>query len=101
MITFDQTWSSAASTGGQAAVPNNGADASQWAMFARASTGAASTVAIQIAESTAGPWVTVASTLASTGTPAYLTFTGPLVGFIRAFSASTGATIRLVGVTDD
>ena len=100
MITFDYVWSSATSTGGQTAVLlDAGCDADSWRVFARSSTVTATTVAVQIAESTAGPWVSIASTSISTGVSIAMDFSGPLFGYVRAYSGSTGATIRLVGVS--
>ena len=98
MLVFDHTWSSAATTGGQTPVVMNGQDANSWRVFARASTGSVTTAAIQIAESSAGPWVSVVSTSVSTTAPSVMDFVGPLFGQVRAYSGSTGATIRLVGV---
>lgn len=99
MITFDHTWSSVSSTGGQTAFDVSGIDADSWRWFGRPSTGTQTTVAIQIAESSGGPWATVDSTTVSTAAPIARDFAGPLFGFVRAYSGSTGATIRLVGVS--
>lgn len=99
MITFDHTWSSVTSTGGQDPLLVNGIDADSWRWFGRPSTGTQTTVTIQIAESTSGPWANVDSTTVSTSAPISRDFAGPLFGFVRAYSGSTGATIRLVGVS--
>ena len=100
MIVFDYTWSSVGTTGGQTAVyVDAGCDADSWRWFGRPSTGTATTVTIQIAESTGGPWGDVDSTTVSTAAPITRFFDGPLFGYVRAYSGSTGATIRLVGVS--
>ena len=98
MIAFDQTWSSVATTGGQATVPLNGCDADSWRAYVEASSGTATTGAIQVSLSTVGPWVSVVSTSVSSATMGAMDFSGPLFGVVRAYSGSTGATIRLVGV---
>ena len=98
MIVFDHTWSSVSSTGGQDPFLINNAEANSWRCFVRPSTGTATTVTIQMAESTGGPWARVGSDTVSTAAPVAFDFVGPMFGYVRAYSGSTGATIRLVGV---
>ena len=98
MIAFDHTWSSATSTGAQATMSLNGCDADSWRALVEASSGTATTGAIQVSLSTVGPWISIVSTSVSSGAMAAMDFSGPLFGVVRGYSGSTGATIRLVGV---
>lgn len=101
MKTFDQSWTSAVSTGGLTAVEVQ-ADVAQSAWYVTASAGVSTaTFLVQSALSSGGPWCDEGgSTALSSSALLVVRVNGPFA-WVRPFINCTGVTIRAIGIGYD